>query len=369
VVLLGPYLGSKTSLFEKIAASGGPQRWAADREPRAGAVEEQLWTYLGTKSSTLPPTWLLCGAADRLGTGHRLLAKLLPADKVLTQDGGHDWPTWRGLWKTVCQNSALFSDEKAQAAQTDAVSLRDAARRQGDSIDSRESAQAAIRAWERVVAASPEDAEAWVEIGCLRLLEGAAYRTDSGERLQCYTAALQACERAMATNPEFLQRVRAGQRVREASAALGARDMGAMHFWSTGIFYIFRDCLGLFGRIVNVGKMDDAKALLTRMDSIDPTWEEHTTTFSWGIYYLAMPAARGGDKAKARECFDRAVALGQTRLLPRWGRGKYFYPAIGEKQLAKADLKTVTERSLDGLGGNRSWNRYFQAEAARLLKE
>jgi hypothetical protein len=24
-----------------------------------------------------------------------------------------------------------------------------------------------------------------------------------------------------------------------------------MHFWSTGVFYIFRDCLGLFGRIAN----------------------------------------------------------------------------------------------------------------------
>lgn len=243
------------------------------------------------------------------------------------------------------------------------------ARRQGDAIDSLQTAQAAIRAWEAVAAARPDDAEAWVEIGCLRLLEGAAYRHDSGERLRCYTAALQACERAMASNPEFLRRVKGGETVSKASEALGPRDMAAMHFWSTGVFYIFRDCLGLFGRIINVGKMDDAKALLMRMDAIDPTWEEHTTTFSWGIYYLAMPSARGGDKAKARECFDRAVALGQQRLLPRWGRGKYFYPAIGETQASKADLKAVTERSLDGLGGNRSWNRYFQAEAARLLEE
>ena len=243
------------------------------------------------------------------------------------------------------------------------------ARRLGDAIDSPESARAAILAWEAVAAARPDDPDAWTEIGCLRLLEGAAYRQRAGERLTCYTAALQACERAMATNPEFLRRVQAGQTERAAVVALGPREMGAMHLWATGVFYIFRDCLGLFGRIANVDRMDDAKAMLVRMDAIDPTWDEHATTFSWGIYYLAMPSSRGGDKARARECFDRAVALGEHRLLPRWGRGKYFYPAVGEPTAARADLTAVAASPLDGLSGNRSWNRYFKSEAVRLLAD
>lgn len=115
LVLLGPYLGSKASLFATIANEGGPQRWAEKREPLTGGVEEQLWTFLGNKSSSLPPTWLLCGEADRLGSGHRLLAGLLPSDKVLIGAGGHDWPTWRALWKSACLNSALFYDERSQA--------------------------------------------------------------------------------------------------------------------------------------------------------------------------------------------------------------------------------------------------------------
>ena len=125
------------------------------------------------------------------------------------------------------------------------------ARRLGDAADSPESTRAAIRAWETVATARPNDPEAWIEIACLRLLEGAAYRQRAGDRLVCYTAALQDCERAMATNPEYLRRVQAGQNAWEAAAALGPREMGAMHFWSTGVFYIFRDCLGLFGRIAN----------------------------------------------------------------------------------------------------------------------
>lgn len=241
------------------------------------------------------------------------------------------------------------------------------ARRLGDAIDSTVSAQAAIQAWETIAAAQPTDAEVWIEIACLRVLEGAAYRTHSKERLVSYIAALQACERAMATNPEFLRRVKAGQATWEAAAALGSREMGAMNLWSTGVFYIFRDCLGLFGRIVNVKKMDWAKAMLQHMDALNPTWENHTSTFSWGIYYLAMPSSRGGDKARARECFDRAVALGGQRALPRWGRGKYFYTAVGEKAAARADLEAVVARDLDSISGHRSWNRYFQAEAVRLL--
>ncbi len=250
-----------------------------------------------------------------------------------------------------------------------AAEERAEARRLGDAIDSPDSAAKAIRAWEAIAAAQPDEPEAWVELGCLRLLEGAAYRQGSRERLRCYVAGIQACERAMATNPEFLRRVQAGEPAWQAAAALGPREMGAMHFWSTGIFYIFRDCLGLFGRIANVGKMEAAKTMLQHMDAIDPAWEEHTTTFSWGIYYLAMPAARGGDKARARECFDRAVALGANRALPRWGRGKYFYPAVGERAAGRADLMAVAERDLEALGGNKSWNRYFKAEAARLLAE
>ena len=237
----------------------------------------------------------------------------------------------------------------------------------GDAVDSVASAHTAIQAWEAVVAVQPGDAEAWTEIAILRLLEGAAFRENSKDRLGCYLAALQACERAMATNPEFLRRVQAGQTTAEAVGALGPADMAAMQFWSTGIFYIFRDCLGFFGRILNVRLMDQAKAVLVQMDTIDPSWEDGASTFSWGIYYLAMPAARGGDKAKAREFFDRAVAQGERRLLPRWGRAKYFYTAVGEKAAARADFEFVVAQSLDGLRGHRSWNRYFQAEAARLL--
>lgn len=112
LVLIGPYLGKDAGLFEGIKTSGGPAAWAAGRDPQAGGVEEQIWTYLGAQSGVLPPTWLLCGRRDSLAPGHRLLASLLPASRVATIDGAHDWPTWRALWRDLCLHSDLFQAEK-----------------------------------------------------------------------------------------------------------------------------------------------------------------------------------------------------------------------------------------------------------------
>lgn len=266
--------------------------------------------------------------------------------------------TWVPGWDVVPAARAL----------PDRAADRTEARRLGEAIDSPESARAAIAAWEAIAAGQPDQPEAWIELATLRLLEGAAYRQRAKDRLTCYVAALQDCERAMATNPEFLRRIRQGEKPWEAVGALGPREMGAMNFWSTGVFYIFRDCLGLLGRIRHVRLMDGAKAMLVRMDAIDPSWEDYVSTFSWGIYYLAMPPSRGGDRVRARECFAAAVAHGTHRTLPLWGRAKYFSLARGETAAARADLALVVARDLDGLGGNRSWNRYFKNEAVALLE-
>jgi pimeloyl-ACP methyl ester carboxylesterase len=115
IVLIAPYLGDKDRLFENIVASGGPAAWAAGREARNGGVEEQLWTFLGSRSLALPSTWLLAGRDDRLSQGHRLLATILPSERVHFIAGGHDWRTWQALWREVCRNSPLFAAEKSMA--------------------------------------------------------------------------------------------------------------------------------------------------------------------------------------------------------------------------------------------------------------
>jgi pimeloyl-ACP methyl ester carboxylesterase len=112
LVLMAPYLGDSAKLFEGIVAAGGPEKWAAGRDPQAGEVDVQLWTFLGNKSAQLPPTWLLAGRRDSLATGHRLLAGMLPAERVAMIEGAHDWGTWSALWREVCAGAELFRAER-----------------------------------------------------------------------------------------------------------------------------------------------------------------------------------------------------------------------------------------------------------------
>jgi hypothetical protein len=44
--------------------------------------------------------------------GHRLLAPLLPPSRVNRIEGGHNWTTWQVLWRDLCENSDLFTEEK-----------------------------------------------------------------------------------------------------------------------------------------------------------------------------------------------------------------------------------------------------------------
>ena len=112
LVLLAPYLGDRAAFFAEVERAGGPVAWAAGRPGRADDVAVELWTFLGQQHARLPPTWLGWGEGDRLAAGHRLLAPLLPGERVRVIAGGHTWPIWRELWRGLCENSELFAGEK-----------------------------------------------------------------------------------------------------------------------------------------------------------------------------------------------------------------------------------------------------------------
>lgn len=109
VVLLSPFLGRGPALDE-IAAAGDLQAWdyEAPEEPRERAEGDEVWyrlwaalRRLTAQDSGAPPIWLGSGTGDRLAASHALLARELPAERVVTVDGGHDWDTWKTLWRRL----------------------------------------------------------------------------------------------------------------------------------------------------------------------------------------------------------------------------------------------------------------------------
>ena len=107
VVALAPYLGAP-AIADDVAKAGGLLRWTATENPSADrrtTRETALWTgfkrHAATPAAGLPPLWLGYGRADRFAAGNGLLGAALPADRVFTTGGGHDWAPWSRLWTTM----------------------------------------------------------------------------------------------------------------------------------------------------------------------------------------------------------------------------------------------------------------------------
>ncbi len=106
LLLIAPYLGRRT-LTQQIEAAGGPAAWrrvtpaplaVAGARETADEVDHALWAWLSELPLGTPPIWLAYGSDDRFAAAHRTLAAVLPAERVSTLPGGHDWAPWRQLW-------------------------------------------------------------------------------------------------------------------------------------------------------------------------------------------------------------------------------------------------------------------------------
>jgi len=116
VVAIAPYLGERT-LSTDIANAGGLAKWNGPLDSGAGIPrtpnETQLWQWLRgyaghtQTAGARPPLYLGYALDDRFAFSHRLLAGVLPAERVVTTEGGHDWPEWRRLWQRLLPTLSL----------------------------------------------------------------------------------------------------------------------------------------------------------------------------------------------------------------------------------------------------------------------
>jgi pimeloyl-ACP methyl ester carboxylesterase len=110
IILLAPFLGVPGMVAE-VARAGGLAHW----EPgliAANDGERRLLAWLKgyTAAPDAYPKLLLgYGKSDRFAAGHVLLAKELPAERVLVGEGGHDWLTWTRLWQELLDRRPFAS--------------------------------------------------------------------------------------------------------------------------------------------------------------------------------------------------------------------------------------------------------------------
>jgi pimeloyl-ACP methyl ester carboxylesterase len=115
LVLLAPFLGTRGTVAE-IARAGGLPAWSP-AQSAATDMECRMLSWLQTRLAQNPPSpkiYLGYGLRDRFAPGHRLLADQLPASRVITAPGGHDWPSWAPLWRRLLDDSPFLADRQAQ---------------------------------------------------------------------------------------------------------------------------------------------------------------------------------------------------------------------------------------------------------------
>lgn len=105
--LMAPYPGTADVVAE-IRAAGGATRWC--QQPFSAQDERTWWQWLGQQSLQAQwptPVYFATGATDRFLKGQRLLADLLPPERVRILPGDHQWPTWKALWEDWLDHGPL----------------------------------------------------------------------------------------------------------------------------------------------------------------------------------------------------------------------------------------------------------------------
>lgn len=102
LLLFAPYLGN-APLIREIAVAGGLDNW----EP--GHVQEDdypraVWAWFKHRmagETPGPKIYLGYGKKDIFARAHALLAAVLPQEQVVSIPGGHDWRTWKKIWRML----------------------------------------------------------------------------------------------------------------------------------------------------------------------------------------------------------------------------------------------------------------------------
>lgn len=265
---------------------------------------------------------------------------------------------WKPGWEMVTEPSAEARPAEPMRIEADAAALR---------ADSREDLEQAIGLYRQALAEDPEDGVTLARLSEYTTLLAAGYTDSRGDKAQLYIAAVQYAERALFTNPDFRDRVEAGMGRDEAVEVLGENDMYAMHFWVTALSYYFKECLNPIRYPFNMRWMNRTTTFLTRMQEIDAEFENGASYFAWGIYYMALPRAAGGDRDQARANLEKAVEIAPHSLLARWGRAKYFHVKLKDRDGFVEDLEWVLAQDPEQATSPYPWNVYFQRDARAML--
>lgn len=237
-----------------------------------------------------------------------------------------------------------------------------------EQADDKASLTASIEAYQAVLDSNPGDYEALVQLSNQFILLGTAHTSSRKEKSEIFAKAMHYAERAMYTNASFRTSVQKGLLPWKAAPQLNKKQTEAMFFWVTALQYEFKEGMGITSKIRNIHWMQRGLTFLKRIEETNPGYGDGAVEFAMAICYYVLPKSKGGSKQVGEDYMQKAVNRGESRLLPRWGRGKYFYAIKGDTSKSRKDLEWVANRSLSDAIDPYPWRVYFKNDAKRLIQ-
>lgn len=246
--------------------------------------------------------------------------------------------------------------------------LSTVAERQTDLALLRDAAPTSLLLLEALVEQNPEHRDLLV-LAC-RSFAGYAQafleRTDPARASAMYIKAKDFGLRALKTNRGFDKALDGGEPFDLAVRRLGKGDMDGM-FWTLAAWAAYVNLH--LSDIDSLFDLPDVRALLFRVNQVDPDYFYSSPRAFLGVFYATLPAVAGGGAEQARFQFEETLKATQGRFLMAFVLRAQFYDTLvnDEKQFDE-DLRKVLEAPDDILPEAGVLNQLAKQMAADLQK-
>lgn len=201
---------------------------------------------------------------------------------------------------------------------------------------------AALAAFEEVLAADPGHRDALVRASMLRYYEANNVIGLDGDKDQLMAAYLKGREyglRAMATNPTFRQAYEQDNDMVKQVPLLQKDDAPGL-FWAAVNWAKWGELYGILRAAIDIPKV---KAMMERVNALDPTYQGNAADRFFMGYWVAIPGFAGRDPNKSKAAFEKASAESPQCLANAVTYAFYY----GRDQEDRALFETLLKKVID----------------------
>lgn len=204
----------------------------------------------------------------------------------------------------------------------------------------------AMEVYEQLFAQNPEDKDIAVKLVRGWYFYGDAFETEVEAKRSAWDKAITFGEKCLSLNPDFATQVAEGTSKEEAATTLVATDVPCA-YWTASALGKWAKAGGLAVTLKHIGT---AKAYISQVESLNPTYFHGAVHRYWGAYYAGLPSFAGQDLERSQTEFKKSMDISPDYLGTRVLYADYW-ATKNQDQIAIFDemLQYVMQVNLDAL--------------------